>query len=88
MHLMKMMTDYCKLKEDFKAMSTQVTLAEPIIKLIPGGRTYFILTSSTGWTTLPFHILDRYKLCIRHKRAKIASVVLLKKDDELPLPVF
>lgn len=81
LQLTKMMTAYCKLKEDFNALSSQVALAEL------NSAIYFSLTSSTGWATPPFYVLDRYKLCIQHKRDRIASVVLLKKVDELRLEV-
>ena len=83
MHLTKMMMAYCKLKEDFRELSSHVAVAEPIIKLELNGTIYFSLTSSTGWATPPFYVLDRYKLCIRHKRIKVASVVLLTKVSEL-----
>ena len=84
-HLMKVMSAYSKLKKDFKTMSSQAILAEPIIKLSLGSTIYFSLTSSKGWVTPPFYVLDRYKFCIRHKRDEIASLVLLKKVDNLEL---
>ena len=94
-HLTKVMMAYCRLKEDFKALSSQLrspvtpAAVEPVIKLRTlNSIAHFSFASSPDWTTPPFYVLDRYKVCIHHKRGNIASVMLLQKNDELPLPVF
>ena len=51
-HLMKLLTAYCKLKEDFTRLSSQVVnlmLVEPV-KLTEQNNTFtFSVTSSEGW---------------------------------------
>ena len=84
-HLMKMMTAYNKLKEDFKRMSSLVAI-EPV-KLTTENKSFsFIITSSKGWISPPFCVPGGYKFCIKHKEGKIAGLMLFKeKHGELSM---
>jgi hypothetical protein len=90
-HLMKMMTAYNKLKEDFKRMSSRVASLTPIepVKLTDENSSFsFIITSSEGWISPPFCVPGGYKLCIKHKEGKMANLMLLKEKyhhGELPM---
>ena len=89
-HLMKMMTAYNKLKEDFKQMSSRVanlTPIEPVKLTDENNRFSFIITSSKGWISPPFCVPGGYKFCIKHKEGKIASLMLFKEKyyGELPM---
>jgi hypothetical protein len=65
-HLMKMMTAYNKLKEEFKQMSSLVAI-EPV-KLTDGVSSFaFNITLSRGWSSPPFSVLDGYTFSIVHK---------------------
>ena len=90
-HLMKMMTAYSKLhsehsklKEEFKQLSSQVTaLVEPVKLTDEDNRFSFSITSSQGWSSPPFSVLDGYTFCIKHKEGRTANLMLLKgKDDD------
>ena len=86
-HLMKMMTAYNKLKEDFKRMLSLVAI-EPVKLTAENNSFSFIITSSKGWISPPFCVPGGYKLCIKHKEGKLASLVLFKeKYDELPVDI-
>ena len=86
-HLMKMMTAYNKLKEDFKQMSLRVASVTPVepVKLTDQNNTFsFIITSTKGWIlSPPFCISDGYKFYIKHKEGRMASLMLFngKYDD-------
>ena len=88
-HLMKMMTAYNKLKEDFKQMSSRVanlTPIEPVKLNDENNRFSFIITSTKGWISPPFCVPGGYKFCIKHKEGKIASLMLFKeKHGELSM---
>jgi hypothetical protein len=89
-HLMKMMTAYNNLKEDFKRMSSRVASLTPIepVKLTDENSSFsFIITSSEGWISPPFCVPGGYKLCIKHKEGKMANLMLLKEKyyGELPM---
>ena len=98
-HLMKMMMAYSKLKvehtklhKEHDQLSSQVahlTLIEPV-KLTDDNRCFtFNITSSRGWTSPPFSVLDGYMFSIKHKEGKKASLMLLKGkcDDHLKWPM-
>ena len=74
-----------ELNEDFKQLSSQVaslTLVEPV-KLTDENNTFsFSLTSSKGWISPPFCVLDGYKFCVKHKERRQASLMLLKGEDD------
>ena len=88
-HLMKMMTAYNKLKEDFKQMSSRVanlTPIEPVKLTDDNNRFSFIITSTKGWISPPFCVPGGYKFCIKHKEGKIARLMLFKeKHGELSM---
>ena len=100
-HLMKMMTAYSKLKvdhtklhEEHDKLSSQVLVAHltPIepVKLTDYNRCFmFNITSSQGWTSPPFSVLDGYTFSIKHKEGIKASLMLLKgkNDDQLKWPM-
>ena len=49
----------------------------------------FLLTSSEGWVSPPFYVLDGYKFCIENKSGDKASLLLLRGefDDKLKWPI-
>ena len=84
-HLMKMMTAYNKLKEDFKQMSSRVanlTPIEPVKLNDDNNRFSFIITSTKGWISPPFCVPGGFKFCIKHKEGKIASLMLFKEKHD------
>ena len=92
-HLMKMMTAYDKLKiqltklhEEYDKLSSQVAP----VKLTGDNSSFtFHITSSRGWTSPPFSVLDGYMFSIEHKKGMKASLMLLKGkyDDQLKWPM-
>ena len=91
-HLVKMMTAYSKLKIEHDNLSSQVenqTFIEPV-KLTDSSNSFtFNITSSRGWTSPPFSVLDGYTFSIKHKEGVKASLMLLKgkRDDQLKWPM-
>ena len=91
-HLMKMMMAYSKLKIEHDNLSSQVadlTLIEPVNLTDNNSSFSFHITSSRGWTSPPFSVLDGYTFSIKHKEGKKASLMLLKGkyDDQLKWPM-
>ena len=98
-HLMKMMTAYSKLKiehaklhDNYNKLSSQVaglTFIEPVKLTGVNDSFSFIITSSRGWTSPPFCVLDGYTFCIKHKEGRVVCLMLLKgnNDDNLKWPM-
>ena len=84
--------EHTKLHEEHDKLSSQVahlTLIEPV-KLTDDNSSFtFHITSSRGWTSPPFSVLDGYTFSIMHKEGKKASLMLLsgKYDDQLKWPM-
>ena len=86
-HLIKMMTAYSKLKEDFKRMSSRVANLPPVepVKLTDENDSFsFVINLSQGWISPPFCVPGGCTFYIKHNEGKRASLMLLrrKKDDE------
>ena len=93
-HLMKMMTAYSKLKvEHTKLYSKHSSLKEGFewlssqtptpAKLTAESNSFtFRLTSSSGWSSPHFYVLDGYKFCIRHKEGTTIALILLKGEND------
>ena len=81
-----------ELKKECSHLSSQVkslTLAEPV-KLNDYNTLFtFHPTSSSGWVSPPFYVLDGYKFCVEHKSGDKASLLLLRGefDDKLRWPI-
>ena len=102
-HMMKMMTAYSKLKveyvnlfsehsklkEEFEWLSSISQTPTPAKLTIESNSFTFSLTSSSGWSSPPFYILDGYKFCIRHKEGTTIALILLKgeNDDRIKWPM-
>jgi hypothetical protein len=66
-----------------------LTLVEPV-KLTDDNSSFtFNITSSQGWTSPPFSVLDGYTFSIAHREDKTASLMLLKGkyDDHFKWPM-
>ena len=85
-------SEHKQLKKECSLLSSQVkslTLAEPV-KLDDHDQHFtFHPTSSSGWVSPPFFVLDGYKFCIEHKNGDKASLLLLRGefDDKLKWPI-
>jgi TNF receptor-associated factor 4 len=91
-HLTKLMKAYSKLKIEHDKLSSQVakqTFIEPVRLTVGNSSFAFSITSSRGWSSPPFSVLDGYTFSIKHKEEKKASLMLLKGeyDDWLEWPM-
>ena len=88
----KLKVEHTKLHKEHDKLSSQVahlTLIEPVKLTDDNGSFTFHITSSRGWTSPPFSVLDGYMFSIKHKEGKKASLMLLKgkNDDQLKWPM-
>ena len=85
------LSEHEALKKECGRLSSLVenlTLAEPV-RLDDYNHCFtFLITSSDGWVSPPFYVLDGYKFCIKHTKI-MASLMLLKGefDDRLKWPI-
>ena len=84
--------EHTELHEEHDKLSSQVahlTLIEPV-KLTDDNSSFsFNITSSRGWTSPTFSVVNGYTFSIKHKEGKKASLMLLKgkNNDQLKWPV-
>ena len=88
----KLKIEHTHFHKEFDKLSSQVahlTLIEPVKLTDENSSFSFHITSSRGWTSPPFSLLDGYMFSIKHKEGKKASLMLLKGkyDDQLQWPM-
>ena len=88
----KLKIEHTQFHEEHDKLSSQVAHLTPIepVKLTDENSSFtFHITSSRGWTSPPFSVLDGYTFSIKHKEGKKASLMLLKGkyDDHLKWPM-
>ena len=84
----KLNSEHSKLKDDFKQLSSKMaglTLAEPVklTELEMTDSFSFTITSTEGWISPPFCILDTCTLYIKHKEGGAASLMLQKVNSDI-----
>jgi hypothetical protein len=86
--------EHTTLHEEHDKLSSRVanlTITEPVKLTLPDGNGSFTfsITSSRGWISPPFSVLDGYTFSIIQKKDKKASLMLLKGkcDDQLKWPM-